>query len=354
MSDGRRAAEAPGRKGALRGVALERPDRDGSSGCGIPGMVDEKTKKPDSAKYPGAEALSGAASGALRERGGEMTVQGIPREYDQWLGGVEPAWTILEPSMSEDVMREPPFKGGVLGLAVDLTADEFAQSAFVRNALVLLRATAEGDGLELTARRNLTRNTVAAMRAAMEWPGCAFEEKWRAGKLLSEHHVEELRLVRELLELDGLAKRGGGKLRAGAAGRAVLAGRQSRLQANLFRNAFWQVSLNLFGDGECGSWPQQQIGLVLWSLSTTGHRLQETVDLMRLSVLPDEAVVRKPEWVAPTLFVLRVLRPLSWFGLVECREEPVSRYQAVWRKTDLFDRFFGFDADLVRIGGSVH
>ena len=114
------------------------------------------------------------------------------------------------------------------------------------------------------------------------------------------------------------------------------------------------MSLNLFGSGECGHWPQQQIGMALWALSTTGHRWQETGELMRLSVLPDDAVLRSPDWVAPMLFALRVLRPLRWFGLLECREDPVFRDRGVWRKTPLFDRFLTFDTNLSRTGGTVH
>ena len=68
----------------------------------------------------------------------------------------------------------------------------------------------------------------------------------------------------------------GGWLRASRRGHDLLAGREgllgALLQADLFRIGFWRVSLNLFGDGECDSWPQQQIGMVLWTLSTTGDR----------------------------------------------------------------------------------
>ena len=88
-----------------------------------------------------------------------------------------------------------------------------------------------------------------------------------------------------------------------------LDGHQVWLQAELFRIAFWRVRLNLFGGGECGSWPQLQIGMVLWLLSTMGHRWQPTLKLIKLGVLPDEAVLRNPEFVAPTLFVWRVHRP---------------------------------------------
>ena len=261
---------------------------------------------------------------------------------------------MLEPDFAEKLMGEPPFEGGALHLSVDLTADELGQSVLVQNALVLLGAVAEGDGLKLTARKNLTRGTVAAMRDAMVWPGCAFEETWRAGKVLSEDHVQELRLVRALVEMDGLVKHARGRLRTTAYGRAVLKGRRSRLQANLFRAAFWQMSLNLYGSGECGHWPQQQIGIALWALSTTGHRWQDTGALMQLSVLPDDAVLRSPHWVAPMLFALRVLRPLLWFGLLECREDPVFRDKGLWRKTPLFDRLLTFDSKLPRTDGTVH
>ena len=50
----------------------------------------------------------------------------------------------------------------------------------------------------------------------------------------------------------------------------------------------------------------------------------------------------------------RVLRPLRWFGLVECRQDPTSEFRAFWRKRALVDRFLRFDARVVRTEGSVH
>ena len=225
----------------------------------------------------------------------------------------------------------------------------------MRNAVVLLGAAAKGAGLELTARGYLTRANVAALREAMDWPGCAFEERRRAGKRLGEAHVGELQLVRALLEEAGCVETArGGRLRASRRGHARLAGAKEALFAELFRIAFWRLSLNLFGKAECGSWPQQQVGMALWALSTTGHRFQGTRALMVLSVLPDEAVSRNPEWVATTLFSWRVLRPLWWFGLVECREQGEDLDDASWRKSVLFDRFLNFGTDLVRTVRSLH
>ena len=285
-----------------------------------------------------------------------LRVADMPPVYRKWLDGVEPAWTVLEAERIDALLAEPPFEDGAIRLAIDLTDDEIACSPMLKNTLVLTRAAKEADGLELTAGGNLTLETVTAMRSAMEWPGLLFEDKWRAGKRLREGHVEELRLVRELAMMNGLLVRKKGRLRVGATGRRALKDRRERLQANLFRDCFWQVNLGLFGEPECGSWPQGLIGPALWSLAATGDRWQDTQTLMRLSVLPDEAVLRNPEWVARALFVLRVLRPLRWFGLVESRDEDATRRgRGKWRKTPLFDRFLAFDPRIVRaVEGPVH
>ena len=51
------------------------------------------------------------------------------------------------------------------------------------------------------------------------------------------------------------------------------------------------------------------------------------------------------------MFVLRLLRPLRSFGLVECRgEDATRRGHGMWRKTPLFDRFVQFDPELAGIG----
>ena len=70
--------------------------------------------------------------------------------------------------------------------------------------------------MSLRARGNLTRDTVSAMSDEMDWRGSLFEEKWRAGKQSREHHVEELRLLRELVEMDRSLNRKDGRLRLGA------------------------------------------------------------------------------------------------------------------------------------------
>ena len=146
----------------------------------------------------------------------------------------------------------------------------------------------------------------------------------------------------------------GGRLQATRRDHELHIGTKGALQAELFRIAFWRVSLNLFGVGECGSWPQHQTGMALWSLTTTGDRYQATRALMKLSVLPDESVSRNPEWVAPTLFAWHVLSPLCWLALVECRDDGEDLEDGSWRESALFDRFLAFGTDLVGTEGALH
>ena len=80
-----------------------------------------------------------------------------------WLGGVEPAWTLLDQA-SLAALREPPSPtAGPIRLAADLTEEEVEQSAVARNALILLRAATAGPGLKMTATGNLSRGVVAEM-----------------------------------------------------------------------------------------------------------------------------------------------------------------------------------------------
>ena len=80
----------------------------------------------------------------------------------RWLGGIVPAWTLLDqPSFNAlRIPLAPP--GGAIRLAVDFSPEEIGQSAVARNALVLLHSEAD-HGLKLTATDNLSRSVVAEM-----------------------------------------------------------------------------------------------------------------------------------------------------------------------------------------------
>ena len=336
------------------------------------GVVDEGAASTHSARHRAVGAGHGGRAGTCRrgrntgarwrrearERVTDMNarVSGELREYHAWLDGVEPGVDGARAGAvgGADCASRRRRTARYASRAISPTRSSSGRpSCATPWCCFAPRRKAPGS----SSRRGDTSpvETWRTLREAMDWPGCAFEERRRAGKLLGEAHVEELRLVRALLEETGCVETArGGRLRASQRGHALLAGAKGALFAELFQIAFWRLSLNLFGKAECGSWPQQQIGMALWALSTTGDRFQGTRALMVLSVLPDEAVSSRPEWVATTLFSLRVLRPLWWFGLVECRDRGEDLDDARWRKSALFDRFLNFGADLVRTVGALH
>jgi len=87
-----------------------------------------------------------------------------------WLGDIEPAWTLLDLASFNALRRPPSPTAGPIRLAADLADGEIQQSAVARNALILLRAAAEGPGLKMTATGNLSRGVVAEMCDLFTWP----------------------------------------------------------------------------------------------------------------------------------------------------------------------------------------
>ena len=84
-------------------------------------------------------------------------ISALPPEYHDWVDGLEPAWTSIDPDLAVALLAEPTACNGPLRLTEDLTDDGLAYSAFVSNALVLLHAAAKDDELKLTARGGLAQ-----------------------------------------------------------------------------------------------------------------------------------------------------------------------------------------------------
>src|SRR4029078_4453108 len=100
--------------------------------------------------------------------------------------------------------------------------------------------------------------------------------------------------------------------------------RQGSLPAILFHLALWHMDFGFFARGLLGSWPQSDIGIVLWSLSVSAGDWQSIEKLTRLCTIPE-----------PTLFFgtwdrtsyameAKILRTLLWFGLLEHRSEKTA------------------------------
>jgi hypothetical protein len=125
------------------------------------------------------------------------------------------------------------------------------------------------------------------------------------------------------------------------------------LQALLFHVAFWRVNLAYFDRFPLQSWPQNQIGIVLWSLSASAHDWLPSQTLTRLSASPVIGVLESRWDFGSSAMEVPIFRPLTWFGLLEARreEKSVSELAArrLYRKAPLFDRFVKFS---VQVEGS--
>ena len=276
-----------------------------------------------------------------------------------WLGGIVPAWTLLDQDSFEALRRPPSSRASVITLARDFSPDEIGQSAVARNTLILLHAAAAGSGLKLTTTGNLTRGVVAEMIDLFTWPEFDKADAFRFHRVINEPDFLPLYFVRHVAESIRLVRQYKGHLKITPVGRQVLEdpGRQA-LQALLFHIVMWGIDLNYLGRGLHEGWPQGDIGVLLWSLSVSTNDWQSSQRLTRLCTIPINGVL-EAQWDSGTMAMeARVLRPLWWFGLLEYRREtiPGLSFEAshFYRKTPLFDRFLSFRVKLEAASGSRH
>src|ERR1051325_4054311 len=89
-------------------------------------------------------------------------------QVQQWLNGVEPAWTLLTFDSLQALRQEPSVNNRAIRIANDLSAAEIASSAVARNTAILLQQAIERGGLPLTATGNLSRAMVGEMCKLIE------------------------------------------------------------------------------------------------------------------------------------------------------------------------------------------
>jgi hypothetical protein len=171
----------------------------------------------------------------------------------QWLGGVEPAWTLLTFESLRALRREPSAVQTAIRIANDLGADEVAGSPVARNTLILLRQATERDGLPLTATGNLSRAVVAEMCKLIQWPDYDQADAFRLHEVINEPDFLPLHVVRQLAQAATFVRAQRGKLVATPLGKSMLSNaRQRSLLAILFHIAFWHSDLGYFGRGLLG------------------------------------------------------------------------------------------------------
>ena len=269
----------------------------------------------------------------------------------KWLGGLQPAWTMLDWDSFLALHFPPSPNHGPIRLATDVTPDEIQQSPIARNALIVLRAAAAGPGLKLTATGNLSRAVVSDMLDRAEFPGFDKELHREYSKVINEPEFYPLFFLRHVLQVAKLARRFKGHLSTTRAGREAMdqPGLQA-LPAKLFRTSFWDLDLDYFSPSLHGEWPQNDIGSILWSLSVAAHEWQTSERLTRLCTVPIAELFDRDWDTGSSATERQILRPLTWFGVLEARdaEKQPDEYVArrLYRKTALFDRLLSFDIQL--------
>src|SRR5436190_7569702 len=277
----------------------------------------------------------------------------------RWLDGVEPAWTLLTFDRLRALRQEPSAVATAIRIANNLNADAIGCSAVPRNTFILLQQAIERGGLPLTATGNLSRAVVDEMRKLIEWPGYDQAGAVPLHKVINEPDFLPLHIVLMLAEAAKLRRIRRGRLVATPLGKSMLSeARQGSLPAILFHLALWHMDLGYFGRGLLGSWPQTDLGVVLWSLSVSANDWQCSEKLTRLCTIPEPAMFLGPWDRTSYALEVRILRPLLWFGLLEHRSEKVadSRFgeHHFYRKAALFDRMLTFDVAVESINGPRH
>jgi hypothetical protein len=285
-----------------------------------------------------------------------MSGPGFPvddSELRRWMGDVEPAWNSLAFESFNALRHEPSATNRALSLASDLSLDELNASAVARNALLLVRRASVGSGLKLTATGNLARSVVAEMIDLFDWPDFDKAEEFRFHKVVNEPDFLPVFFVRHLVEVAKLVRQHRGLLKATRLGRELAEEpRVKALLAILFHVTFWHCDLSYLCRDLHGSWPQRDVGVILWSLSVGADDWRSPEMLTRLCTIPINEVV-EAAWDSGSMAMdARILRPLHWFGLLEHRREaiPGDRFgrRHFYRKSPFFDRLLRFDVQVER------
>lgn len=275
-----------------------------------------------------------------------------------WLGGVEPYWTYLDFESYGRLRRRPGEDGRALNLAADLTVAEAGAMPIVAALLHLLRM-AERRPVALTASGCLSRAAVVELAEIVDGPAFDLSLIRSVTKVLNEADVWPAELLRIIAIEMRLLRRAGKTLVPTAKGRTLLGTfGAGDLAARLFEIVFWRTNLGRWDACPVPSWPQGDIGIIVWVLSHVAADWQTPERLARLATIPVIGVLEAKPDVAGLALELRILRMLALFGLLDAEIEPGSpeRFLAKrrYRKTPLFDRFFSFDVTLEPIDGARH
>ncbi|MBP1180929.1 hypothetical protein [Methylobacterium sp. PvR107] len=272
-----------------------------------------------------------------------------------------PAWSLLARSSVTELLARPD--GGPpsvirLGLGLDAISTS-KMPLLVTLRLMLVRAQATG-GLTLTATHAVSRADTRALFDALDWPDYDKAQVLAANKVLNEADVMPVETTRLIAQAAKFLRRRERKLLTTKVGKDLAVENHAlELFQRLFALVFWRIDLGSLDRVPIDRWPQDHVGLVLWCLSVAAREWSSIGGLLPVCTVIDAAAeAAAPDFLA-FAFECRILRPLTWFGLLETRRvgEPGSfswRYVREYRTTSLFDRALTFEVEIAQPSGLRH
>ena len=176
---------------------------------------------------------------------------------------------------------------------------------------------------------------------------------------MNEQDVLPIRFTRIMAKEAGLVRAYKGRLVATKRATDLLQPEQApQLFKIVFETVFWRMNLAYLDRMPGEHWPQNHIGLVLWCLSVVAHEWDTPDDLMSTCTMPDGELGAAARDFPEFAMVTRVLRPLTWFGLMEASNidtdrAPLWRRDRQYRKTPLYDRVLSFVVALRKLDTPV-
>ena len=252
-----------------------------------------------------------------------------------------PAWSLLDQTALELLLGPAPAIS-----VVDHAQEGIAEAPLIALIRLLIARAIAGKGLYLTATGNLSRADVGALFAQLDWPGFDKETALALNKVLNERDVFPIHIARIVAREGKLLRKHKDRFLATNRARILIEpGQQVALFRVVFETLLWRINLAYFDGIAIDDWPQDHIGIVLWSLSVSAQRWMAPGALMPICTLPctSEPLNR---WHTPEYaFEARVLRQLTWLGLMEARRSIADHPFSVqeYRKTPAFDQMLRFD-----------
>lgn len=231
----------------------------------------------------------------------------------------------------------------------NIPLEKLRQAEFLISAREFLTMLVEQDGFTKTTQSGyLTRRFVSDALDRFTFLEGKKEKLLKYSKIINETDVFDIHIVRIVLEFAGLIRKQKGAFRITRKGRELLGDHNAgELYTLLFITMFRKFNLEYLDRYSENAHLQHSAAFMLYCLMTNATKWTDLVALTKRITLPKVQEMA----FSPTghdqlsgQVEIRFLRPLSRFGLVECRidkEDRINR-QYSYRISPLFKRFIDF------------